>query len=188
MPGNPATRRSVKLDASATVHMKLLIVRHGKAGDREAFAATGQPDELRPLTAEGAREMKAIASALHAIVPRIDVIATSPLVRARQTAEAIAREYDLPVSETSVLEPDSAFAELEAWARRGARGNVTAIVGHEPHLSGLAAWLIGPAGDARLELKKGGACLLVFDALPERGSGTLRWLLAPGVIRRLRGD
>ena len=167
--------------------MKLLIVRHGQAGDRDEFAATGQPDELRPLTREGAREMKAIARALHRIVPAIDTLATSPLVRARQTADVIAKEYDKSVVQIDALKPEAAYDEFERWAGRGATGDVTAITGHEPHLSGLVAWLIGSSGDARLALKKGGACLLEFDALPRRGRGTLRWLLAPGVMRRLRG-
>ena len=166
--------------------MKLLIVRHGQAGDRERFAAAGQPDELRPLTKEGAREMKAIARALHRVVATIDTLATSPLVRARQTADVIAKEYGASIVETAALEPGSRFEAFEAWARRGATGTVTAVVGHEPHLSGLVAWLVGDAGDARVDLKKAGACLLEFDGLPTRGSGTLRWLLSPGVIRRLR--
>lgn len=166
--------------------MKLLIVRHGEAGDRDQFAATGQPDELRPLTNEGAREMKEVARALHRIVSSIDTLATSPLVRARQTAEAMAKEYDVSMVETDALKAEAPFEEFEAWARRGAKGGVTAVVGHEPHLSGLIAWLVGHSGDARLEFKKGGACLLEFDASPKRGSGTLRWLLSPSVIRRLR--
>lgn len=165
--------------------MKLLIVRHGQAGDREQFAATGKPDELRPLTKDGAREMKDIARALHRIVPSIDTLATSPLVRARQTAEAIAKAYDVSIVETDVLKPESRLADFEGWAKGGAKGKVTAVVGHEPHLSGLAAWLLGDSGDAQLELKKAGACLLDFDGLPARGGGTLRWLLSPAVIRRL---
>lgn len=167
--------------------MKLLIVRHGQAGDRDEFAATGQPDELRPLTRDGVREMKAVARALRRAVPTIDRIATSPLVRARETADVIAKAYGISIIDTDALRPDAPNDEFERWAKRGAAGDVTAIVGHEPHLSGLAAWLIGRSGDARLALKKGGACLMEFDALPERGGGTLRWLLAPGLIRRLRG-
>ena len=167
--------------------MKLLIVRHGQAGDRDEFAATGQPDELRPLTRDGLREMKAVARALHRIVPTIDTLATSPLVRARQTADVIAKEYDIRAVEIDALKPEAAPEQFERWASRGAKGSLTAIAGHEPHLSGLAAWLIGESGDARLALKTGGACLLEFDGLPKRGTGTLRWLLAPGVMRRLRG-
>lgn len=166
--------------------MKLLIVRHSQAGDREDFAATGQPDELRPLTKDGVREMKSVARALHRIVPAIDVLASSPLVRARQTADILSGEYGVPVVETDALAPDAPFQDSEAWARRSAKGEVIAVVGHEPHLSGLVAWFIGESGDARLTLKKGGACLLEFEATPEPGGGTLQLLLGPRVIRRLR--
>lgn len=165
--------------------MKLLIVRHGQAGDREQFAATGQPDELRPLTKEGAREMKDVARALHRVVSSIDTLATSPLVRARQTAEAVAKEYDVSILETDALKPEAPFQEFEAWARRAAKGEVTTIVGHEPHLSGLIAWLIGDSGDAQLVLKKAGACLLDFQGPPKHGAGRMRWLLTPSVLRRL---
>ena len=167
--------------------MKLLIVRHGKAGDRDEFAASGQPDELRPLTKDGAREMRVVARALHRIVPTIDTLATSPLTRARQTADVLSTEYDVPVAETDALQPESPFQAFEDWAGRGASGDVAVVVGHEPHLSGLVAWLIGASGDAQLALKKGGACLLEFEASPKHGAGTLRWLMPPGVIRRLRG-
>ena len=165
--------------------MKLLIIRHGQAGDREEFASSGQPDELRPLTGEGAREMKDVARALRRIVSAVDVLASSPLVRARQTAEIVSREYGVPVVETEALEPEAPFEDFEAWCRHSAKGEVTAAVGHEPHLSGLVAWLIGRSGDARLALKKGGACLIEFEAIPKPGGGTLIWLLAPRVIRRL---
>lgn len=167
--------------------MKLLIVRHGKAGDRDEFAATGQPDELRPLTKDGEREMKVVARALHRIVQTIDTLASSPLTRARQTAEVISSEYDVPIVETDALRAESPFEAFETWARRGAHGETVAAVGHEPHLSGLVAWLIGPSGDAQLALKKGGACLIEFERSPTRKSGTLLWLLSPGVIRGLGG-
>ena len=70
--------------------MKLLVVRHGAAMEREDFASTGESDDLRPLTEEGKAEMKLIASSLSDDVEKLDVLATSPLVRARQTADIIA--------------------------------------------------------------------------------------------------
>ena len=167
--------------------MKLLIVRHGKAGDRDGFAATGQPDELRPLTKDGEREIKIVARALHRVVPTIDTLASSPLTRARQTAEVVSSEYDVPIVDTDALRAESPFEAFETWARRGAHGEMVAAVGHEPHLSGLIAWLIGTSGDAQLALKKGGACLIEFENLPARGSGTLLWLLSPGVVRGMSG-
>ena len=166
--------------------MDLLIVRHGQAGSREEFAGTGQPDDLRPLTKPGVREMKAVARGLRRIIPSLDALVTSPLVRARQTAEIIAAAYDVQVVEADVLRPDSDFQSFENWFRRQPKDGVAAAVGHEPHLSGLVAYLIGEGGDARVDLKKGGACLLKFDGLPKRGRGTLRWLLTPKIARSAR--
>jgi phosphohistidine phosphatase len=163
--------------------MKLLIVRHGLAGSREDFAKTGQPDDLRPLTKEGEREMKAIARGLQRIVPRIDSLVTSPLVRARQTADVLAAAYEIDPVEADDLRPEAEFPGFVDWARRQAEDDVVAAVGHEPHLSGLVAFLIGERGDACIDLKKGGACLLDFDAHPQRGRGTLRWLVTPKIIR-----
>jgi phosphohistidine phosphatase len=165
--------------------MRLLIVRHGPAGDREEFASTGQPDDLRPLTTEGAGEFAKVARALRRLVERIDALAASPLVRARQTADILAAAYDVPVVGTDALRPDAPYPKFVRWAARSAREETTAIVGHEPHLSGLAAWLIG-SGDAHLTLKKGGVALVEFEGLPRSGTGTLAWLLEPRVMRRLR--
>src|SRR5690348_9283235 len=131
--------------------MELLIVRHGLAGSREEFAETGQPDELRPLTKAGIREMKAVARGLRRILPSIDSLVTSPLVRARQTAEVLAATYDVQVVESDALKPDAEFPSFVKWARHKARTGVIAAVGHEPHLSGLAAYLIGD-GDACIDL------------------------------------
>ncbi len=62
--------------------MNLLIIRHGAARDRGEFAQTGLSDDLRPLTAEGADEMRRVARGLRTQVKGIDFLATSPLVRA----------------------------------------------------------------------------------------------------------
>ena len=165
------------------MRLRLLIVRHGAAGDREQFATTGRPDELRPLTKAGKRDVELVTRGLRRIIPAIDTLATSPLVRARQTAEIIAGAYDIPVVETAALEPDAPFSDFVQWAEHGAKGDVTAIVGHEPHLSGLIAWLIGAGDEAHISLKKSGACLLRFDTMAAQRGGTLLWLATPKLIR-----
>jgi phosphohistidine phosphatase len=166
--------------------MELLIVRHADAGSREEFTETGQPDELRPLTKAGVHDMKEVARGLRRIVPTIDAVVSSPLVRARQTADIVADEYRVQIVESDALRPDEEFAGFVKWARRESKGEVIAAVGHEPHLSGLVAYLIGDSGDARIDLKKSGACLLKFDGQLERGTGTLRWLLTPSIALDVR--
>ena len=96
--------------------MKLLIVRHAAAGSREEFAKTGQPDELRPLTKNGVQDMKEVARGLRRIVPAIDSVVTSPLVRARQTADIVAGEYGVESVESDTLQADEEFGSFVKWA------------------------------------------------------------------------
>src|SRR4029079_2131275 len=74
-------------------HMKLIVIRHGAAMDREEFARTGASDDLRPLTAEGENELGRAVNGLRGEVRALSVLATSPLVRARQTAEIVANAF-----------------------------------------------------------------------------------------------
>ena len=123
--------------------MQLLVVRHAIAEQREEFARTGKDDSQRPLTHDGRRKMRRGAVGLRAVVPAIDVLATSPLLRAVQTAEILAAVYNgrnmVTVKE---LSPDSEFPPFLRWLRTQDAGGTVAIVGHEPHLSGLTSWLL----------------------------------------------
>lgn len=168
--------------------MDLLIIRHAIAMDRDEFASTGKADDLRPLTDEGRQKMKRNAKGLRALVPRVDAIAASPLLRARQTATIVAQLYDLDDIETAeFLKPDSAFPAFGQWLTRRGKAGVVAVVGHEPHLSALATWLISGADRSGLDLKKGGACFVSFDGAPGRGTGILQWLVTPRQLGRLAG-
>jgi phosphohistidine phosphatase len=165
--------------------VQLLVLRHAIAMDREEFAASGESDDRRPLTKAGAKRMRKGAKGLREIVDRVDVLATSPYARAVETAEIVSDELGIDPAEVSAsLVPDVHFEEFEQWAQAHANSDVVAIVGHEPHLSGLVTWLMTGSGDSRIELKKGGACLIDFDSNIRRGSGRLVWLLTP---RQLRG-
>jgi phosphohistidine phosphatase len=165
--------------------MKLLVIRHGEAMDQEEFAEIGKSDDLRPLTSEGRSEMKKIAKGLRSEVKMLDVLATSSLVRAHQTADIVADVYGIESPEIAApLVPGSSFDEFEKWCSKYSDKKVVAIVGHEPHLSSLVTWLLTGSSETRIKLKKGGACLLDFESGPERGSGTLNWLLTPRQLAR----
>src|SRR5437867_6428791 len=159
--------------------MKLVIVRHADAGDAEEFAKTGQPDAFRPLTDKGLEQTRSIADGLRKLVPSCDLIATSPYTRAMQTAEIIIAAYGdrgaLPEA-TSALEPAAAPADFEEWIRDH-DADVVMIVGHEPHLSTLATYLMAGVSGSRIDLKKAGACLLAFDREAQKGKGVLQWLM-----------
>lgn len=162
--------------------MRLLIVRHAIAMDRDEFAATGQPDDLRPLTAAGRRRMRGVAKGLaNTIVP--DRIATSPLKRAIETGKILSGAYGLEVGVTvDALRPERPPDEFIAWARTQPSSGILAIVGHEPHLSQLVAWLTTGRRSAFVELKKGGACLIEFEGAPRESGGTLLWLMRPSQL------
>ena len=166
--------------------MKLLIIRHAIAEDREEFGKSGKPDEQRPLTRAGRRRMKEAAKGLKRAVDSIDHLATSPLVRAAQTAEIISDAWDIGGAEViPALAPEARPEAFAEWCAQHAEKDVVAVVGHEPHLSSLATWLLTGQDGSRIELKKGGACLIDLGPEIRSGSGTLLWLLTPRIMRRL---
>jgi phosphohistidine phosphatase len=167
--------------------VKLLVIRHGPAGDREAWAAEGRDDRLRPLTSDGKKEMRQVAKGLRTLVPDIDLIATSPLVRAVQTAEVVEKQYGGESVTVEALAPGHDPEEMVPWLRQHRSLAIAAVVGHEPDLSTLAGYLLTGQRSSFLALKKSGACLLNLSDSPKAGAAVLEWLLIPRVLRRLAG-
>jgi phosphohistidine phosphatase len=117
-----------------------------------------------------------------------DAILTSPLVRARQTADILADAFRAAprIVEVPSLEPGRSAKDVAAALREFTRRSSLALVGHEPGLGELAAWLVGLRGP--LAFKKGSAALIEVALLPPpAGSGELRWFLTPRVLRKLGG-
>lgn len=165
--------------------MELLVVRHATAEDKDAFARTGKDDDLRPLTPGGQREMREVTRALRELIPEIDTLATSPLVRAVETAEILGAAYGREPVSVEWLRPEASFEDFAQWARAHRGQTMVAIVGHEPHLSGLVSWLIAGGKRTVLEMKKAGACLLEIEGKAEAGSGTLIWSMGPKHLRAI---
>lgn len=166
--------------------MDLVLVRHAIAEERSAFALTGQSDDLRPLTGRGKRRMQKAAAGLSSLVPSVDVLASSPLVRAAQTAEIVSRAYgQLEVVEATELAPDAGSQRFLDWLQRQEEAATLMVVGHEPSLSTHVAWLTARSEEPFVEFKKGGACLLTFYGEVYSGGATLRWLLTPAQLRAL---
>lgn len=164
---------------------QLLIIRHAIAVPREEFESTGLDDGLRPLTPDGRRKMKRNVKALRTLVPSIDVLAASPLVRARDTAEIVAVAYEnIPIRTTPALGPDRDPSSFLTWLRKQP-GSVVAAVGHEPHLGTLVTWLVSGVARPNVELRKGGVCLLELTPRPGKGAAVLKWLLTPSQLRSL---
>lgn len=168
--------------------MRLLVIRHAIAEKREAFAKSGKRDARRPLTEEGIRRMEQAVQGLRMIVPQIDHVASSPHLRAMQTAKIVASAFDVrTVERVSALEPSGDTDLVLDWLR-GQDVDTIAIVGHEPDLSGLISYLIANTKDVSIQMKKGATCLLEVDEEVEPGTALLRWLLSPKQLRALGAD
>ena len=162
---------------------ELYVIRHGVAEDR----GDAWPDDAkRPLTDEGTSGMRKTARGLARLGVCIDIVLTSPLVRARQTAELVASGLDPRPSVVNVdsLAPDGTFPAVVADLEKQRRKTRIALVGHEPMLGELAARLIGSRHP--IELKKGAVCRIDVEDLPPAGPGDLRWLLTPKILRALK--
>ena len=165
--------------------MQLLVVRHAIAEERSDWALGGQSDSLRPLTSKGRSRMKRNASALCCLVPDLQLIATSPFPRASETAAILSTAYDrLPVEEVPALASGASHGDLLDWLATRHEKSI-AVVGHEPDLGRLVAWLLAGEGAHPMALRKGGACLLRFRGHPHCGEAELRWFLPPAVLRRI---
>jgi phosphohistidine phosphatase len=167
--------------------MDLLVIRHAIAEDRERFAATGQPDALRPLTPSGARKMERAARGLARVAPKVSLLASSPLVRAVETARIVAAALGLDgFEELRALAPDARPESLLEWLRARPGDGVAAVVGHEPHLGKLIAFLLDGGKRSFSVLRKGGACFIGFPGAAAPAAGELRWLLTPSQLRAVR--
>jgi phosphohistidine phosphatase len=166
--------------------MQILLVRHAPAEDRAAFARSGRTDDERPLTEQGRKKMVANARGLRRLVPRLDALATSPYVRAAQTADILAREYPRLVPQTlECLTPDGSRDALAKWLRRHGGPRTVSLVGHEPWLGETIAWLLTSTPTPVCELRKGGACLLELRSAAGPGRAALQWIVPPRVLREL---
>jgi phosphohistidine phosphatase len=164
--------------------MRVLLIRHAKAVPR---GTSGIPDDERPVTPEGEERFRAAARGLARIVEGPAAILTSPLPRARRTAEIAAESWGKSrVKEVGAL-ADGSLAELTRILASFAGDETVAMVGHEPHLSGLLAHLLGAREGDSLTFRKGGAALVELPGAPSKG-GTLLWFIPPKILRLLADD
>jgi phosphohistidine phosphatase len=157
--------------------MRIYFLRHGKAENRAEWAGD---DASRPLTAEGEAAMRREAKVLRAMDLALDAIVTSPLARARRTAEIVADGVGLRghLTEDDRLAPGFDARRLEHVVAAHPEAESIMVVGHEPDFSATVAELIG-GGD--VVFKKGGLARVDVTA-PVAGGGQLVWLLTPPLL------
>jgi phosphohistidine phosphatase len=164
--------------------MQVILIRHARAEERALF----KRDRTRALTADGRRRMRKAARGLHVLAPGLTRIATSPLLRARQTAEIVAMAGNSPaIVPLPALAPGGAAHALLAWLRTQPADATLALVGHEPDLGLLAGWLLSGKRTGFVQFKKGAVALIEFTDAPAAGKGTLAWLLTAAQLAELKG-
>ncbi len=164
--------------------MRLLIVRHAIA---VPHGTPEVPEAERPLTPGGQKKFRSAAAGLARICRRPDALLTSPLVRARQTAEIAARAWGRVKPQDEGALAGGTFEQIAAALDRHAGKRLVAVFGHEPDVSGLVARLLGTTASERLTFKKGGAALLDVPGSMAQG-GALVWYVPPRVLRALAGE
>lgn len=186
--------------------MRLYFLRHGEAGTSAEWAG---PDEQRPLTKEGITQMRAAARGMRWLDLAIDLVLSSPLTRAHQTATIVAEELGLAVTTAAGLASGATAETLaDVLARHAPTTRVPPetvaynpplnerilLVGHEPDFSTLIGGLISAREGVAIQLKKGSLCRVDLEPASEswrwdaphlRGAGVLAWLLTPKQLRRL---
>jgi phosphohistidine phosphatase len=172
-------------DAHASMaSYELYLVRHAIAAERgEAW-----PDDTkRPLTSRGVHRFKDSVGGVKWLDAAIDEIFSSPLVRAKQTADILAAGVQgaPPVKLLDALAPGHAPSAVMSQLAKVAKRRRIALVGHEPDLGELAAHLVG-AGRP-LAFKKGGMCRIDVGEISPKCTGSLMWFVTPKALRKLAG-
>lgn len=168
----------------------LYLVRHADAVDAEA--ARGG-DETRALTARGNAQARLVASSLTLLRARLQRVLTSPKLRAVQTAEALRAHggpgATAPLETLEELARGDAMATVRAVAAaRGPAETRLALVGHEPHLSALADYLLtGDVGGARARVQMRKAAVATLSGTLRAGGMTLLALVPVQHVQALAG-
>ena len=165
--------------------MRICLVRHAIAVER----GTAGYDELvqRPLTAQGRQRMEAETPGLRELFSP-QVIITSPLLRARQTADILLAAYGLPKARISEALASGDNTQLLSDLI-DSEADAVMLVGHEPHMSATFSWLLtGDDERVTATFKKGGAALLTCDGEPRAGRCTLEWLIQPAALRAMKNQ
>jgi phosphohistidine phosphatase len=165
------------------VTIELYLVRHAIAAER----GPNYPDDReRPLTSEGVSRFKQSVSGLKDLDVELDLVLTSPLVRAKQTADLLVSGIASKprVEPLDALSPGGRLPSvLEALTKYAKRYRHIALVGHEPELGELAVKLLQSRGE--IEFKKGAVCCIQLDGAMPAGPGILRWHLPPRALRKI---
>jgi phosphohistidine phosphatase len=165
--------------------MDLLIVRHAIAFERDRHR--WRDDGARPLSPAGIRRARKAAAGLKELSKAPDRVLTSPLVRARQTAQILTDVAGWPQAmEVPELSPQTPAPAVLTLLGKD-RSKVVAVVGHQPGLGALlTVCLLGDGEVLPIEFKKNAVACVSFDGPPRAGRAALKWLATPRMLRGFR--
>jgi phosphohistidine phosphatase len=170
--------------------MNLFILRHGLASDPgEDGLPKNLSDAQRPLSAKGKQKLWTITEAMRAQDLKFNVVLSSPLLRARQSAQIVTEALELrrKLVLTDHLAPGGSPRQLLAELNElGARAKNILLVGHEPYLTKLISLLITGHDTAAIDLRKGSLAKLEVQHLGYGRCATLAWLLTPKQMALLK--
>jgi phosphohistidine phosphatase len=155
--------------------MQLYFLRHGEAD----WPGWTKPDDERPLTDFGKKEVRQVAKFLDRLNVKPDLIVSSPLPRALQTAEVAAEQLKTKLRQDEALEPGFGISELSTLLKRH-HSKALMLVGHEPDFSSVISALTG----GFIKMSKAGIALVDLD--PETEKGRLLWLFPPKFARKAK--
>jgi phosphohistidine phosphatase len=161
--------------------MIIYFLRHASAGEH---LVNPKKDEKRALDKEGIEQCGYVGRGLAAIDAQVDVVISSPLKRATQTAALVGNEmgYEGKLQIETALRPEATVADFRRMLEKYARQESMMVVGHNPNLSQFLGTVISESGcEASVELKKGAVARVDM----RRTSGTLQWCLTPKTLRSL---
>jgi phosphohistidine phosphatase len=167
--------------------MELLIIRHAIAFERDRHR--WRDDGLRPLSPAGKRRSQKAAAGLRELSKPPDRLLTSPLIRARQTAQILTEIAGWPPAEEApeLLPGNAALAILNLLGED--RSKRVALVGHQPGLGALlAACLVGNDSAIAVEMKKNAVACLSFEGSARPGRAVLKWLATPRMLRAIKAE
>jgi len=175
--------------------MDIFILRHGEAGKKPT---TGNKDSERPLTVVGQKEVADIAKSLKGLGIKFDLILSSPLKRAHQTAAILTKIFknEKKMEDWNELKPEGNRIDLyrKLSSSQFKQYSSVLIVGHEPYLSDMISDMIsnGKGGGGDIVLKKAGLARIgITSSTPTSSTlpslhGELKWLLTPKHMRNMR--
>lgn len=160
--------------------MKVYLVRHGIASERIGGAILN--DAQRPLTDEGRAELRLVAQALKKIGVKADLVVSSPLIRAKQTAE-ILNDFlgNGDVQITDALAPAGDPNALWKFLKKFPHSEEVFFVGHEPDIGRLACNLMWAGPEVEMPFKKATVCRVDVSSFPPSYPGILKWLMTPKI-------